>query len=81
MILFQNGAFHFASAIMRLDTERASLDQVIIGHSMIYCYGKFLCFGPPLGNLSVRIVEYEDRQRQVLVHNPMISLVFEVATN
>ena len=63
MILFQNGAFHFASAMIRLDTEKSSLDQVIIGHSMICCYGKFLFLEPQLGNLSVRIVEYEDRQQ------------------
>ena len=63
MILFQNGAFHFASAMIRLHTERSSTDQVIIRQSMICCYGKFLLLEPQLEKLSVRIVEYEDRQR------------------
>lgn len=63
MILFQNGAFHFGSATIFFYTERTSLDLVIIGHSMICCYGKFLFLEPQLGNLSVRTVEYEDNQR------------------
>jgi hypothetical protein len=60
MILFQNGAFHFASTMIRLDTERSSLDQVIIGHSMICCYGKSL-FPHPHGEICQFALENTKR--------------------
>src|SRR5271157_149879 len=64
MIPFQNEAFHLASAMMRLDTEKSSLEQVIIEHSMICCYGKFLFLEPSLGNVPLRITEHEDKSRE-----------------
>ncbi len=62
--------------MIRLDTEKSSPEQVIIEHSMICCYRKFLFLEPPLGNGPLRITEHEDKSRENPVPIRMICLAF-----